>query len=292
MLNPAELLLAFTWRDALDLAFLFLIFYGGLRLVQGTRAAPILLAIAFVAGVAFVAQFLELVAIATVLKYFLEYVILILVVVFHQELRRLLLRMGQRLLPHGRREATESALSELGQAVERLARARVGALLILEGELDVLETCSDAGRPVECELRADTIVALCVPHPANVAHDGAILLRELKLARAGVICPLSANVPDPRFGTRHRGAIGVTEETDAFVIVLSEERGEIRVVQSGRVSEPVTSDRLVAMVQEWLETPAQRSADEKEARVAAENLARGKPNVPRMVEEGGASERA
>lgn len=264
MLNPAEFISAFTWRDALDLAGLFVIFYSALRLLQVSKVAPILLAVALLGTCAFLARFLELVAVATVLKYFLEYVILILIVVFHPELRRILLRLGQRLLPQGRSQATQSALVELRQALERMSKARVGAMLILEGEFDVLEVCSDVGRSIDAALRADTVVALCVPHPANTTHDGALLLRELHLAHAGVICPLSSEVPDPRFGTRHRAAIGVTEETDALVVVLSEERGEIRIVRHGRVSEALSAEAATEEVEVWLNSDAESEEPEPE----------------------------
>jgi diadenylate cyclase len=204
---------------------------------------------------AFVARELDIVGVGVLLKYLLEYIIIILIVVFHQELRRLLVRMGQRLMPQARREATESAVETLVRSCERLVKGRVGALLILEGEYDVLEVCTHVGSRIEAPLRSETLIALTVPHSLNTAHDGAILIRDFRIERAGVVCPLSSHSLDPRFGTRHRGAIGVSEDSDALVIVLSEERAEIRVVQGGVISEALETDELERRIYEWIDRP-------------------------------------
>ncbi len=255
-MTPSEFIAALSWRDALDFSFLLIIVYGCLRLLQGTRAVPVMLSVALLSGLAAAARALDLVALASLLKYFLEYIIIILIVVFHQELRRILLRMGQRLLPHGRREAARSAVGELVLAVDRLRRAKIGALVIIQGEIDILEAVSDRGREINAALQADTLVALMIPHPINLAHDGAVLIHNFRIARAGVICPLTQRERlDPNFGTRHRGAIGVSEETDALVVVVSEERGEIRVVHRGEISESQTAAELEARIDEWLERP-------------------------------------
>ncbi|MEZ4381600.1 MAG: diadenylate cyclase [Nannocystaceae bacterium] len=262
-MTPSEFFAAFTWRDALDFGLLYVAFYGTLRLLRGTRAVPVLLAVAFFAAIAAAARALDLVAVAALLKYVLEYIIIILIVVFHQEIRRVLLRIGQQLLPQGRRQQTRSAVSELVAAMERLQRARIGALIILEGELDILDIASNRGREIDASLSADTLVALMIPHPTNLAHDGAVLIRELKIARAGVICPLSQRDDlDPRFGTRHRGAIGASEETDALVLVVSEERGEIRVVSRGEISASLTPVELETLLGEWLDQPPAEESDE------------------------------
>ncbi len=260
-MTPQEFIAALSWRDGLDFGFLLIIVYTVLRLLTGTRALPVLLAVAVFSGLAAAAGALDLVAVAALLKYFLEYVIIILIVVFHQELRRIFLRVGQRLLPHGRREATRSAVGELVLAIDRLRRAKVGALVILQGEIDVLEVVSDRGREINAALQADTIVALMIPHPINLTHDGALLIQGFRIARAGVICPLTQRDRlDPSFGTRHRGAIGVSEETDALVAIVSEERGEIRVVHRGEISESITVAELEARIAEWLDKPPEAAA--------------------------------
>jgi len=287
--TPQEFIAALSWRDGLDFGFLLIIVYTVLRLLTGTRALPVLLAVAVFSGLAAAAGALDLVAVAALLKYFLEYVIIILIVVFHQELRRIFLRVGQRLLPHGRREATRSAVGELVLAIDRLRRAKVGALVILQGEIDVLEVVSDRGREINAALQADTIVALMIPHPINLTHDGALLIQSFRIARAGVICPLTQRDRlDPSFGTRHRGALGVSEETDALVVVVSEERGEIRIVHRGEISEAQTAAELEGRIAEWLDQPRVEASVPPVPRVAAagesagaRSLVRPRPEVRR-----------
>lgn len=254
-MNPADVLAALTWRDVIDFVLLYAVAYAVLRVLKGTRAVPVLVSVALLAAAAFVARELDFVGISVLLKSLLEYIIIILIVVFHQELRRLLVRMGQRLLPQARREAAESAVEALVAACDRLVKARVGALFILEGEFEVLQICSHVGKRVDARLETETLVALAVPHPANTAHDGAVLIHEFRIARAGLVCPLSEQTLDPRFGTRHRGAIGVSEDSDALVIVVSEERGEIRVVEAGVISEALDTVELAKRIYAWIDRP-------------------------------------
>lgn len=254
-MSPTELISAFTWRDGLDFFLLFLIAYGLLRVVQGTRAAPVLVAVASLGVVAAAVRALDLIAVASILRYVFESIIVLLIVVFQQELRRALLYVGQRLLPAGRRRAAQSAVEELVAGLERLKRARVGALVILEGEIDVLDTATGRGVAIDAPLRAETLVALAVPHAVNTAHDGAIVIEDFRIARAGVICPLTEQQIDARFGTRHRAAIGCTEESDALTIVVSEERGEVRIATRGVLSEPLRISDLEGRITAWLEAP-------------------------------------
>jgi uncharacterized protein (TIGR00159 family) len=246
---------AFTWRDGLDFFLLFLVAYGLLRVVQGTRAAPVLVAVACLGLMTWVVRTLDLIAMATLLRYVFESLIILVIVVFQQELRRALLYVGQRLMPQVRREAARSAIEELVTGLERLKRARIGALVILNGEIDVAALVTNRGTEIDAPLRADTLVALATPHAVNTAHDGAIVIQGLRIQRAGVICPLTEQQIDARFGTRHRAAVGASEETDALAVVVSEERGELRLVHRGRISEPLRVADLEGRITAWLEHP-------------------------------------
>jgi diadenylate cyclase len=260
-LSLSDLLAALTWRDVVDFVLLFALAYAVLRLLVGTRALPVFLSVALLAAAGVVARELDIVGVGVLLEYVLQYIIIILIVAFHQELRRLLVRMGQRLLPQARREAAETAVEGLVGGCERLVKARIGALLILEGEFDVLSICSDVGARIDAPLKSETLVALTVPHAVNTAHDGAILIRDFRIERAGVVCPLSAQALDPRFGTRHRGAIGISEDSDALVIVLSEERGEMRTVEGGIISEALDREQLQRRIYEWIDRPPPTAAE-------------------------------
>jgi len=206
--NVGEWLSALTWRDALDFFLLFALVYALLRTAKRTRAAPVLAAVAAFGAIAWAVRALDLIAIATLLRYVFDSIIILLIVVFHQELRRLLIVLGQRLVPAGRRRAAASAVGELVSGLERLQKARVGALVVLQGETDVLLVANNRGVEIDAPLRAETLVALALPHKANAAHDGAILVQQFRIARAGVICPLSEAPIDASFGTRHRAGLG------------------------------------------------------------------------------------
>jgi diadenylate cyclase len=264
--NPSEWIAALTWRDGLDFLLLFAVVYGLLRVVRRTRAAPALAAVAAFGVVAWVVRALDLIAVASLLRYVFDSLVLLLIVAFHQELRRLLLALGQRLLPGaGRRRATVTAVGEIATALARMQAAHVGALIVLQGEIDVLAAVQNRGVEIDAPVRADLLVALCVPHPANAVHDGAIIVHALRVARAGVICPLSEQHIDHAFGTRHRAALGVSEETDALVLVLSEERGELRIVYRGAISESLRVADLEARIVEWLAAPRAVAGGEGDA---------------------------
>ena len=254
-MNPSEWLAALTWRDALDFGLLVVIVYHLLKVVKGTRAVPVLVAVSVFGLLAWTVSQLDLIASASLLKYFFESIIILLIVVFQQELRRMLLVLGQRILPSNRREAAQSAMSELVAGLDRLKRARIGALVVLQGDIDVMSVATGVGTEIDAPLKAETLVALAIPHAANTAHDVAVLVESFRITRAGVILPLSAQTLDPRFGTRHRGAIGVSEETDAFVLIISEERGELRIAHRGTISEPLDPEDLQGRIETWLSTP-------------------------------------
>ncbi|MBL4689504.1 MAG: DNA integrity scanning protein DisA nucleotide-binding domain protein [Nannocystaceae bacterium] len=276
-MSPTELISAFTWRDGLDFGLLFIVAYALLRAVQGTRVMPVLAAVAGLGVLAGIVRALDLIAMATLLRVVFESIIIIVIVVFQQELRRALLYVGQRLLPQGRRQAAASAVGELVAGLERLKRARVGALVILQGEIDVLAVANNKGVEIDAPLRSETLVALAAPHAVNTAHDGAVVIQEFRIGRAGVICPLTEQNIELKFGTRHRAAIGATEETDALAIVVSEERGEVRLVHRGKLSEPLRIADLEERITQWLATPrveAARSPGQSMADMSRADLTR------------------
>ncbi|RMH00176.1 MAG: TIGR00159 family protein [Deltaproteobacteria bacterium] len=271
-----DLLTALSWRDVLDFVLLYVMAYGALRVVRRTRAVPVALALLVIGALAGLVRWLDLIATATVLRYFFDSFILILIVVFRQELRRGLLLFGQRLMPHRAVAGHRSTVQEIVTAVDRIVRGGVGTMIALQGRMDLAEVASDPGRAVDAPVRADLLVALAVPHPANLAHDGAIVIDGDRIVRAGLVCPLTVRTDlDPRFGTRHRGAIGLSEDSDALVIVVSEERGEIRVAYRGEISAPLTlgelQDRLDAFV------GARRGSESEGARSTDAAAAGGRP---------------
>ena len=242
-----------SWRDALDFVLLYAVAYAALRLVRRTRALPVALALVALGTLAGLVRWLDLIGTATVLRYFFDSFILILIVVFRQELRRGLLLLGQRLLPQRDADTARGTVQEIVTAVDRMVRGGIGTLIVLQGRMDVAEAASDPGRPLDAPVSADLLVALAAPHPANLAHDGAIVVDGDRIVRAGLVCPLTQRTDlDPRFGTRHRGALGLSEDSDALVVAVSEERGEVRVAERGEFSPPLSLAELHDRIEAFL----------------------------------------
>ena len=167
---------------------------------------------------------------------FINYFIIIIIVVFQNDIRRGLVRIGQNLFSFGRTYEETHVFEEVIHAAEKLARARIGAIIVLEREGDVSEFV-DTGKIMDARVSQELLVSLFVPSRDNVLHDGAAVIKSLRVQQAGAVLPLSRNPKlDSELGTRHRAAIGITEETDAVAVVVSEERGEISLCFHGNIA--------------------------------------------------------
>ena len=166
-------------------------------------------------------------------------------VVFQPELRRTLMRLGQQglLTPGSMRSMGKEELGhlvdEVSFAASNLALARFGALVVMEQETG-LEEIIETGQPIRGAVSAKLLQTIF--HPKTPLHDGAVVTRGTELAAAACYLPLTEQVVDARFGTRHRAALGITEQTDAVVVVVSEETGEVRIAHEGRFSRPMTEE--------------------------------------------------
>ena len=235
---------------AVDLALVYYLIYRLLLTIKGTRAAQMVVGIVLVGAAFFVAQRLELTTVSWLLDNFISYFIIIVIVVFQQDIRRALGRIGQGVWSLGRTSATMSvAVDEVVAAVDHLARARIGAIIVFEREAALEEFVDDATR-IDAAVSRQLLVSLFVPAKDNELHDGAVIIgrtRRIELARA--LLPLSrAGDLGPEFGTRHRAALGITEDTDALSVVVSEERGEVSLCLRGSIArdlEPATLRRAL-----------------------------------------------
>jgi diadenylate cyclase len=241
--------LQFTWRDAVDIAIVALVLYGILTLLRGTRAMQISIGLVVLASTFFVARELDLPALEAISRQILFYLPFAIIVLFQQEIRRGLARMGGNPLatifrPHTSRIPYTAILD----ACDVLAPKRIGALIAIEGR-QTLRMYEEQAKPVDALVTAELLVTIFTP--GGPLHDGAILIRGNRIVAANAFLPLTAT-PDPRLahGTRHRAAIGVTEESDAFVIVISEENGSIAVALEGTLTENVDRESLRAMLVE------------------------------------------
>lgn len=232
-----------------DVALVYYLIYRLLLTIRGTRAAQMIVGIVLVGAAFFVAERLELSTVSWLLDNFIAYFIILIIVVFQQDIRRALGRIGQNVMPFARKQETTHVVDEVVAATAQLARARMGAIIVFERDAALEEFVDDATR-IDGALGRQLLVSLFVPVKDNELHDGAVVIgknHRIDLARA--LLPLSrATDLGPEFGTRHRAALGITEDTDAVAVVVSEERGEISLCFKGSIArdlEPVMLRRAL-----------------------------------------------
>ncbi len=237
-LGPAAVL------DILLVAFLIYHFF---MLVRGRRAARVLVGVGVVMGLYLVSVLAGLGLMRSLLEMVLPYTPLVLIVIFQSEIRRTLIRMGRRrwLGFGGRLQRLESA-DEILLALRRLRRLSTGALIVLERDTG-LRTFIESGVPLDARLSRDLLLAIF--RPGGELHDGAVIVQRDKIAAAACFLPLSMNPALARtLGTRHRAAIGITEETDCLAIVVSEQTGRVSVAAFGEIEQNVTLHRVAEVM--------------------------------------------
>ena len=233
-------------RDALDIFVIYYVIYRVLLLMRGTRAMQIGMGLLIVLGVYIVAYQLNLVTVLGILGSLISSFILIVVVVFQSDIRRALMRVGSRWVGVLGQAKESHVIDEVTEAVTELARHRIGALIALEQDANLDEFVGiHKGRMVDAAVTSELLVTLFVPEGINKLHDGAVIIRNLRVAKAGVFFPLhEGRVLDQSFGSRHRAALGITEETDAVVVVVSEERGTISLCFGGNIASNLDEPKL------------------------------------------------
>ncbi len=230
--------------DILQIAVVAYIFYRLLLLWAGTRAIQMIMGLLVLFAVYALAGVLELELIRYLLEFVFTYGALAAVVIFQPELRSALTKLGQNRFwkYFSRSEKTSEALQELAHATQVLSRKRIGAIIAVEKEVG-LDEYARKGTPIDAPISTELIESIFVRY--GPLHDGAVLVRGETMVAARCILPLTQfPVTDRSLGTRHRAAIGLSEETDATVIVVSEETGQISLAQRGRLERNVTGDRL------------------------------------------------
>jgi uncharacterized protein (TIGR00159 family) len=239
---------AVNTRDLLtttaDVVIVFYVVYRILKLVRGTRAAQTMAGMALLGGLFFLAKKLDLYAVSWLFEKLIDYFIIFFVVIFQQDLRRALMQVGQNLFMRRQYEETY-VIEEVVQATVELAKQRIGALIAIERDADLSEHIGEVGIELDARVTKELLITLFIPEPQNNMHDGAVIIRNLRIQQAGAVLPLSANAKlDKQFGTRHRAAIGITEETDAVVVVVSEERGAVSLCFNGNIARDLDAATL------------------------------------------------
>lgn len=245
----ADLITQLRWQDLLDITLIACGVYWIIHLIRGTRAVQMLLGLVFLFLTYLASQALELYTLNWVLDNFLSSILLVIVVLFQNDIRRALTEVGRgSLFGVGERTDFRSVLEELIKAVGTLAGKRMGALIVLERKVGLNEYI-EMGTRLDARVSKELICSIFLP--TSPMHDGAVVIQRGRVAAAGCFLPLTT---DPRvsrtLGTRHRAAIGLTEETDAVVIVVSEQEGTVSLVSEGRISRGLSADTLRSLLQQ------------------------------------------
>lgn len=250
-------------RDTVDIALVFLGVYWLLLLIKGTRAIQILVGLMALIAARLISDLAGLMTLSWILDNFLASAVLIIIVLFQADIRRALARVGRGVFPRLSQRQESQILEEVVRACQTLAQKRVGALIVLERETG-LEDLIEIGTNVDAAVSKELLASLFLPY--SPLHDGAVVIQQGRVAHAGCILPLTLRTDLPEgVGTRHRAAVGITEESDAVVIVVSEETGTISVVRSGEMTRDLDAPRLRVVLTDLLARGSRSEAAEESA---------------------------
>jgi diadenylate cyclase len=254
MWNLVWLLERITWIDGLDILivafFFFLVFYA----IRGTRAVPLVRGItALLITLALLTRLVQLRAFSWLIENLLPALLVGIPVLFQPELRRALEQLGRSpllLIEPSDNAKTESMIANVVKAVTYMAAHNVGALIVFERQTGLQEYI-DTGVSIDAEVTPELLMTIFDHHV--ILHDGAAIIRNVRLVAAACVMPLTAAfLADRELGLRHRAAIGVTEEGDAVAVVVSEERGQISLTHNGRIIRDIDAKRLESILRAFL----------------------------------------
>ena len=253
----------FRWMDILDIFIASVIIYEILVLLKGTRAIQVLTGLVLVGVIYVLSMALGLITVNEILSRFFSYLLVIIIIIFQDDIRRVLAKMGKTPFfnfSSAQKENTE-IVEQLVKTAVSLSRKRMGALIVLEQSMGLTESI-EIGVKLDSEVNSELIVSIF--STTSPIHDGAVVIREGRISSAGCFLPLTRNPNvEKSLGTRHRAAIGLTESTDAVVIVVSEEQREISVAKDGELIRGLDSPTLRKMLSDMFgvkgEVNAQKS---------------------------------
>jgi diadenylate cyclase len=237
-----------SWTSIVDILLVAFVIYWLFILIRGTRAVRIVIGLSILYLVYLAAIFFGFDLLRRLMETAAVVGLFAVVVVFQPELRRALEQIGRigsvnRFFVSAEVAGAERVAREISRASRILAGSRHGALIVLERETGLTDLASESGVPVHADLRAELLVTIF--YRGTALHDGAVIISGDRISAAGVLLPMSQTALDSeRYGTRHRAAIGISEQTDAVVVVVSEETGSISLVVRGRIERNLTEDQL------------------------------------------------
>jgi len=236
-----EFIAFLRWQDFFDIAIVWFIIYRVLLIIRGTRAAQMLAGIAVIIVAYFGARELEFLTVYWLFNTFLSSLFLIIIIIFQRDIRRALTQVGQTPFTKSYHDTLQT-MDEIVKAATILSKRKIGALIILERETGLKEYI-ESGHVLDAMLSKELLISLFMTD--SPLHDGGVIIHKGRIMHAGCVLPLTKNpYISKRLGTRHRAAIGLSEETDAVVIVVSEETKHISLVQHGAITSDLDENAL------------------------------------------------
>jgi diadenylate cyclase len=231
--------------DLTDIVLVAAVLYYLLLILKGTRAMQTGVGLGLVFIVYQASKRLGLVTLYAMLDTFITSLVVLIIVIFQNDIRRALMRFGRQPLFTSARAALENqVIEEVVRAATALAKKHIGALIVFERDA-ILDEFIESGTIIDAGVSKELLYSIFIPSLENPVHDGAVIIRDGRIWQAGAFLPLTRTTKlDPMFGTRHRAAVGLTEETDAVVVVVSEERGEVSFCFNGNIVRNLESSSL------------------------------------------------
>ena len=236
------------WRDALDIGLVSLLLYQVFQLVRGTRAVAVIMGIIVLAVLYFISESFSLYTVNWLLQSIFSSIVVLIVVIFQADIRQALGEMGIKSF-FRRKSLNQPGVQEVVQACEEMARLRIGALIVIERSMRLGDLIKQEG--VRLDALISTRLLMNIFYPKAPLHDGAVIISDRKITAAACILPL-AIARGQNFGTRHRAALVITQESAALAIAVSEERGEISVAMRGELVRSLDVNRLRQVLNEVL----------------------------------------
>ncbi|CAI3225200.1 diadenylate cyclase CdaA [Desulfovibrio legallii] len=238
--------IAFDWRDAMDIAVVSVLLYQVIQMLRSSRALAVLTGLGLLTVLYFVSNILGLYTLTWLLQHIFSSLFILIVVIFQSDIRQALGEMGASRL-FRKRGLQQDAVEEVVAACVEMARLRVGALIVVERSMRLGDMIEREGVRVDAQLSRRLLMNIF--YPKAPLHDGAVILSHGRITAAACILPLAV-AKGQSFGTRHRAALGITRESDAVAIVVSEERGEISLAMKGELVRALDAARLRQVLNE------------------------------------------
>ena len=251
-----ELIRSVRWNDLLDIGVMAFLTYRVLLLIKGTRALQMLWGILLLVPINYIATALSLDTISSILDRFAGYLVLAIIILFQDDIRRALARVGNPLFPDLTKQEETQILEEMQRSVFAMASEHVGAIIVIEREGNLSEYI-DVGTRIEARVSNELLTAIF--QTSSPIHDGAVIIQKDRVAAAGCFLPLTTNPEVSKaLGTRHRAAIGLTETNDSVAMVVSEEEGRVSLVVAGKIKPMPDANALREELQKHFNLDPQR----------------------------------